>query len=151
MFQQASSFFTLGSPPHTRERLWSSKEHCQQHRITPAYAGKTKSLLSIVIKLQDHPRIRGKDSLSASLFTSCSGSPPHTRERHIDGASETSERRITPAYAGKTPNTIRKMMKKKDHPRIRGKDAYLRRLIESIRGSPPHTRERLSWNLRQSH
>ena len=50
-----------GSPPHTRERLRCSKEHCQQHRITPAYAGKTHSLFQHFLNNQDHPRIRGKD------------------------------------------------------------------------------------------
>ena len=51
-------------------------------RITPAYAGKTSSLVVIGNLAMDHPRIRGKDSSVESRKVKLTG--------------------ITPAYAGKT-------------------------------------------------
>ena len=58
---------------------------------------------------------------------------------------------ITPAYAGKTAWKSRTFQPCKDHPRIRGKDAYPSPPIGADQGSPPHTRERLFLLQVQSH
>ena len=70
-----------GSPPHTRERPCFTFSILCNARITPAYVGKTYCLCHMSIRVQDHPRIRGKDVLPLSYVDTCPGSPPHTRER----------------------------------------------------------------------
>ena len=71
------------------------------------------------------------------------GSPPHTRERHVDFIRKIVTCRITPAYAGKTGFGWRSFFHSEDHPRIRGKDLVVYDHNLSYEGSPPHTRERL--------
>ena len=49
--------------------------------------------------------------------------------------------RITPAYAGTTPDVLSALEANKDHPRLRGN--YLNLVYDLLRrpGSPPLTRE----------
>ena len=138
-----SYFLTVqGSPPHTRERLLSSKISKIPPRITPAYAGKTTiSAMSSCIT-RDHPRIRGKDNKKEAEHAINLGSPPHTRERHKWLHEWPSKVRITPAYAGKTFLHGSFFSLLQDHPRIRGKDHCSRQVAFLDIGSPPHTRER---------
>ena len=58
------------------------KDECD--RITPAYAGKTFHHETTHYKLRDHPRLRGKDLHFLNLSLRRMGSPPLTRERHIN-------------------------------------------------------------------
>ena len=70
------------------------------------------------------------------------GSPPLTRERPNAILTEVVPIGITPAYAGKTTPDEIAVEKKKDHPRLRGKDKE-QTMGNTIRvGSPPLTRER---------
>ena len=131
-----------GSPPHTRERRWSASASSCCRGITPAYAGKTLTLLLLLLSDQDHPRIRGKDFHTVLITDLIPGSPPHTRERHGRPYDNTDAIGITPAYAGKTLLRIFEVLLLWDHPRIRGKDARVTSYSESCTGSPPHTRER---------
>ena len=112
----------IGSPPHTRERLSRFNAGEDKLRITPAYAGKTPKQRKDKALIRDHPRIRGKDFSSDSSGTCNSGSPPHTRERLHYKKLAGANKRITPAYAGKTMALVPYQSYKKDHPRIRGKD-----------------------------
>ena len=79
---------------------------CYDIRITPAYAGKTDGFDTIWADMQDHPRLRGKNSTFQNGSEKKQGSPPLTREKlnlvnliyRLTG--------ITPAYAGKTLRTL---------------------------------------------
>lgn len=70
-----------GSPPHTREKVGEFRNHKTKGGITPAYAGKSSLLLSLLYGLL--------------------GSPPHTREKGWFLISSLIVLGITPAYAGK--------------------------------------------------
>ena len=72
----------LGSPPPTRGTQSLKNVNCQLHRITPAYAGNTTTLVSV----------RFDES----------GSPPPTRGTQITRQTYLHMVRITPAYAGNT-------------------------------------------------
>ena len=118
------------------------------HGITPAYAGSTLQKLQDQRSPQDHPRIRGKH-LSGKPSPSISlGSPPHTREARNFTLTARMFLRITPAYAGSTTNTIRRLMLSEDHPRIRGKYERAEQRAILALGSPPHTREVRLLNLK---
>ena len=134
--------FTVGSPPHTRERRLERHQLRRQKGITPAYAGKTCLETNSPRLSQDHPRIRGKDEFADVLICLEQGSPPHTRERLSNRKLELAVCRITPAYAGKTEIVKSRLCICQDHPRIRGKDFASSDCFPNVAGSPPHTRER---------
>ena len=109
-FSTMGMMATMGSPPRMREKLKSSKIPSGCLRITPAYAGKTKSSLLNLVVVQDHPRVCGKNLASSTGFLYNAGSPPRMREKHVDETQFLWFNRITPAYAGKTlkdPNEIK--------------------------------------------
>ena len=62
-------WFTEGSPPLARERLFLSPTSTAACGITPAGAGKTSKFYKILSSRWDHPRWRGKDS-KRSLYSS---------------------------------------------------------------------------------
>ena len=90
--------------------------------ITPAYAGKTVKVRRQAYALWDHPRVCGKDSLSAFTRSACSGSPPRMRERPCMAPIFPIYPGITPAYAGKTLCSCFNVFGHRDHPRVCGKD-----------------------------
>ena len=92
----------IGSPPLTRERPFAFQRIFLTGRITPAYAGKTPLNPQHAELGQDHPRLRGKDSLCVTTTGAGWGSPPLTRERLHCLKYTMFLLRITPAYAGKT-------------------------------------------------
>ena len=51
----------VGSPPHVRERLAGISASQIAARITPACAGKTNSQALRWTRVEDHPRMCGKD------------------------------------------------------------------------------------------
>ena len=149
----AGMFGRWGSPPLTRERQIAKLKGKRLAGITPAYAGKTKFFYRPICRVQDHPRLRGKDEAMERRCKKKEGSPPLTRERHKELESEGQLFRITPAYAGKTFGDNGLKLKNKDHPRLRGKDRNCHNCPRMLKGSPPLTRERrklsTSWLLMQ--
>ena len=68
-----------GSPPRMRGKATTSSLPFPISGITPAYAGKRKSLKPVGVRIWDHPRVCGekpKDSLARILLQ---GSPPRMR------------------------------------------------------------------------
>ena len=55
--------------------------------------------------------------------------------------------RITPAYAGKSPNYSRVRLRRGDHPRLCGEKVILLHLTSCIPGSPPPMRGKVSLTL----
>ena len=89
-----------GSPPRMRGKDLLRRFRAAQHRITPAYAG--KSLTGRTTPLPG------------------SGSPPRMRGK-VDGQLDIGVHAgITPAYAGKRPSHTFSLQLVKDHPRVCG-------------------------------
>ena len=78
-------------------------EKGQASGITPAYAGKSGSLLVSMYQPGDHPRICGEKHLGKVLLDKCIGSPPHMRGKASTAVWMDTAIGITPAYAGKRP------------------------------------------------
>ena len=58
----------------------------QTIRITPAYAGKSKSLPSLHIGSRDHPRVCGEKVFASISILVAQGSPPRVRGKvFVDG------------------------------------------------------------------
>ena len=91
-----------GSPPLTRGKVCFQFFRCRDIGITPAYAGKRKSFRTTAPTPRDHPRLRGEKFIFLLSFTFFAGSPPLTRGKGAGCQQGIKERRITPAYAGKS-------------------------------------------------
>ena len=85
-----------------RERHNYVPDNDDEHRITPAYAGKTVTGCSKHSECEDHPRVCGKDACRMPGVVTLGGSPPRMRERQDSQSKREMIYRITPAYAGKT-------------------------------------------------
>ena len=73
----------LGSPPRVREKLKQLLQKRLLIRITPACAGKTVRRQCLTHKLQDHPRVCGKNFFYNRWLWFLLGSPPRVREKHL--------------------------------------------------------------------
>ena len=116
----------LGSPPHVRERHLLGSLGCYGFRITPACAGKTLAVDVVVDVFKDHPRMCGKDASKREYIHGLGGSPPHVRERRWCFSLVSFYGGITPACAGKTTNGNPGTAWPWDHPRMCGKDYFVK-------------------------
>src|SRR5699024_6989362 len=73
-----------GSPPRTRGKGETKRRCALRHRITPAYAGKSKRLCNWFRFVRDHPRVRGEKYSTGFFNPVAPGSPPRTRGKDID-------------------------------------------------------------------
>ena len=131
-----------GSPPRVREKhrqCLGSPSHCG---ITPACAGKTSENGHRVTSFGDHPRVCGKNWHAIKLNQRSRGSPPRVREKLEFRIEPVCSDRITPACAGKTHLVMVQARSVRDHPRVCGKNSFIRFSLQLILGSPPRVREK---------
>ena len=69
----------LGSPPRMRGKETLLRTALLYHRITPAYAGKSVSVLRHPVCCWDHPRVCGEKPVCAKGKDIVLGSPPRMR------------------------------------------------------------------------
>ena len=131
---------TTGSPPLTRGPPWPSGGWCDDLRITPAYAGTTHYGDRNATSRRDHPRLRGDHASAQDNLMQSLGSPPLTRGPLVHSLRVQPHYRITPAYAGTTPDLPRPFAGMRDHPRLRGDHPLTMCSVSSNKGSPPLTR-----------
>ena len=91
-----------GSSPHARGALPPLVAQAVVQGIIPACAGSTAQKSSVIIGLEDHPRMRGEHRLAATASTAPSGSSPHARGALVCVLTSGFPRRIIPACAGST-------------------------------------------------
>ena len=119
---------SVGSPPRVREKLLRRRVEDVCRRITPACAGKTRSVSSLAHCYGDHPRVCGKNSSEILSSMYRSGSPPRVREKLQLWQVKDRGIGITPACAGKTGLYVLTRKIKRDHPRVCGKNQPARKL-----------------------
>ena len=69
----------MGSPPLTRGKDDPSGTLPSYLRITPAYAGKSAVCKTLILRIRDHPRLRGEKRAPLQAQHITAGSPPLTR------------------------------------------------------------------------
>ena len=94
-----------GSPPPMRGKDIAEPETCPQIGITPAYAGKSTLATAVADLPRDHPRLCGEKHKPDLFRTGRKGSPPPMRGKAEIFSRLFNTSRITPAYAGKRPET----------------------------------------------
>ena len=129
-----------GSSPHTRGARSLRRSSFPDIRIIPAYAGSTAILFGLSCDDGDHPRIRGEHSPTRRQRPPPAGSSPHTRGARGVTCRLAVSARIIPAYAGSTSTYGFWLMRKEDHPRIRGEHDFWNHCRPQSVGSSPHTR-----------
>ena len=91
----------------------------------------------------DHPRVCGENLPDFKFSGDVKGSPPRMRGKHLNQQFRQRNRRITPAYAGKTHSNSFASIKRWDHPRVCGENLELRFIPCNSVGSPPRMRGKL--------
>ena len=77
------------------------QKHRKNQRITPAYAGKSRTVTTKQRTSQDHPRLCGEKAARNTSEIGKQGSPPPMRGKAKIAEMLLPASRITPAYAGK--------------------------------------------------
>ena len=109
-------------------------------RITPAYAGKSRTFAVSCCCIQDHPRLCGEKTGDSIADMQAKGSPPPMRGKVLFFKELERDDRITPAYAGKSRTRNKEGRNIEDHPRLCGeKRPWIQEALRS-RGSPPPMR-----------
>ena len=112
--------------------------------VSPAYAGKRRTIPRRRSAAPDHPRVCGE-----KLYPICSsidlwGSPPRMRGKAKEEPYRPCHPGITPACAGKRKTAWKGEGKKQDHPRMCGEKHRSVGLPKSRVGSPPRMRGKRS-------
>ena len=134
-----------GSPPRMRGK---ANGYCKTRGfsgITPAYAGKRAFFFLHNLPFWDHPRVCGEKFKNLHHDVNSLGSPPRMRGKVDFYYFYTPNRRITPAYAGKSRRSSRLPRCLRDHPRVCGEKTV--RLLSpcAALGSPPRMRGKASY------
>ena len=108
--------------------------------ITPACAGKSRRLSHCRSQFWDHPRVCGEKGCCKFSSRNHSGSPPRMRGKDLSDNELQVLDGITPAYAGKSVIRISDGCLRRDHPRVCGEKAHLRKMSCLLLGSPPRMR-----------
>ena len=133
-----------GSPPRMRGKgLFFISSH-RFFGITPAYAGKRVTSHFSNRSATDHPRVCGEKAEWFRANRYYEGSPPRMRGKVGLPPPFLSMRRITPAYAGKSPKFRNRLDVYKDHPRVCGEKTYRDSPTYPAAGSPPRMRGKAS-------
>ena len=119
---------SIGSPSRMRGKEGDELGLGQTIRITPAYAGKSKSLPSLHIGSRDHPRACGKKRVVAG--------------GHVEVY------RITPACAGKRRVWFSSWPVPWDHPRVCGEKLSTTSTDIHPAGSPSRVRGKADFPVR---
>ena len=127
-----------------RGKVWRQCYRDSSIGITPAYAGKSRSVDVFGDDVKDHPRLCGEKGNNEVCGWVTGGSPPPMRGKDDITSFYNSAYGITPAYAGKSLNSLHAASFFWDHPRLCGEktEAALRTL--EAKGSPPPMRGKVT-------
>ena len=134
-----------GSPPRVRGKAYGRGGRACYHRITPACAGKSFSILACLPEVKDHPRVCGEKSSGSIRTADELGSPPRVRGKGRPTKSTAAAWRITPACAGKSPLVKPFCQTTRDHPRVCGEKTWSPTYEGVLQGSPPRVRGKGRW------
>ena len=145
----ASRACRAGSSPLTRGKQAVDWRGGSARGLIPAHAGKTEAGRWSACRCRAHPRSRGENDGQAAHHCVRAGSSPLTRGKRDVGQHVTFLSGLIPAHAGKTWTWPGRNPRPTAHPRSRGENCCMARLMFSAPGSSPLTRGKLLerfWN-----
>ena len=102
--------------------------------------GKVSIDNSPAVPQEDHPRLCGEKLKFIDEKILRQGSPPPMRGKARVISPADAEIRITPAYAGKSPQSLYDAAQERDHPRLCGEKTGTKYMWTLTIGSPPPMR-----------
>ena len=129
-----------GSPPRVRGKVIVKRFGALFSGITPACAGKSKRGNQLRQRDRDHPRVCGEKLFQSPLFRLPLGSPPRVRGKVVGAVILDAEKGITPACAGKSFSSVKRLQSQRDHPRVCGEKTFNVQIPTGSQGSPPRVR-----------
>ena len=129
-----------GSPPRMRGKVPAGLCQIIGFGITPAYAGKSCTELTVKGEVKDHPRVCGEKHTKGQTRPRVAGSPPRMRGKEKSPKKPVMARGITPAYAGKSRAGVCIVGDFGDHPRVCGEKDTNQITLTRGQGSPPRMR-----------
>ena len=129
-----------GSPPRRRGKELRLVDHGLQHRITPAWAGKSSQPQSPPSVPEDQPRVGGEKFHPQVRVVFVVGSPPRGRGKGRRVVNHHPLPGITPAWAGKRAFQSPPRTAPQDHPRVGGEKISMSSTVFFWQGSPPRGR-----------
>lgn len=108
--------------------------------VSPAYAGKSWTARAAASACWDHPRVCGEKISTSAMGAGIKGSPPRMRGKARRGGLVLKDDGITPAYAGKSKQSVIPVPPHWDHPRMCGEKSVSIPWSITSQGSPPHVR-----------
>ena len=135
-----SWMWSAGSPPRMRGKVKTGSGTIGKAGITPAYAGKRDAPGIQGSDHGDHPRVCGEKHGPRTPGARATGSPPRMRGKASMRLCCFLQRRITPAYAGKSPARKHRPAVVGDHPRVCGEKVVRGVVVLYNEGSPPRMR-----------
>ena len=136
-----------GSSPLTRGKPRMPLISVVSSGIIPAHAGKTSVSTVPASPGLDHPRSRGENVSVAAVAVTRPGSSPLTRGKLCALPSGACRGGIIPAHAGKTSRAHPTTCGPWDHPRSRGENEVVERVVVAVPGSSPLTRGKRCQSL----
>ena len=127
-------------PPRMRGKGRTDRAHLRLLGITPAYAGKSMTVLSRRWLFGDHPRVCGEKTIAVQNENSRQGAPPRMRGKGYVEIVDVHVAGITPAYAGKRLWCRGHGAPGQDYPRVCGEKSPVLNVVLLSLGSPPHMR-----------
>ena len=136
----SGTFESHGSSPLTRGKPVAAWLACGACGLIPAHAGKTFGGDAPPGPALAHPRSRGENCLSSNPKRLCRGSSPLTRGKLGLGMSDSVDKGLIPAHAGKTGAATPILTGGGAHPRSRGENVAEAITAAAEFGSSPLTR-----------
>ena len=114
-------FSCVGTSPRARGKQGVCEFEFGGTRNIPACAGKTCSILFVVVGWGEHPRVRGENTSHNPSIKYDAGTSPRARGKRVPQPAHHSTQGNIPACAGKTLKCGTDHKNRTEHPRVRGK------------------------------
>ena len=129
-----------GSSPRGRGKRQVEPDRCAWRRLIPAWAGKTRLHRPTGRSCRAHPRVGGENYKQIDMDEARAGSSPRGRGKPSARTRSPAQRRLIPAWAGKTSSLQGVPARATAHPRVGGENWVARRATCPSLGSSPRGR-----------
>lgn len=129
-----------GSPPHRRGKVFPKVPASSSLRITPAWAGKSLVNGGAFHVCWNHPRVGGEKHTEQRATAPGVESPPRGRGKETSPHLYCELSRITPAWAGKSLQSVFAWRGQRNHPRVGGEKTFFVVWDFALSESPPRGR-----------
>ena len=132
-----------GASPLTRGKLECVAGEAEAGGRIPAHAGKTRAGAPYSRLPGAHPRSRGENLARGSRASKPRGASPLTRGKRYPASTQRPLYGRIPAHAGKTSGWFSLRSVRRAHPRSRGENKIVKRVLVDWTGASPLTRGKL--------